>query len=59
MGAEHTENGLYVPRLPEFSTTAGNYEAQRQLDFRLVENEPLQVIPPIRSDIGADGRQPQ
>jgi hypothetical protein len=45
MGVKHAEHGLYVQQLPEVSIT-GNYEAQRQLDFRILENEPLRVIPP-------------
>jgi hypothetical protein len=44
MGVEREEYGLYASPSPELAAS-GNYEAQRQLDYRLVENEQLRVTP--------------
>jgi hypothetical protein len=58
MGVEKAEHGLYAPCLPEI-TASGNYEAQRQLDYRLVENEQLRVTPPASDASSAQAQGPQ
>jgi hypothetical protein len=49
MGAErtyHPGHGAYSPQ-PAEEITSGNYNAQRQLDFRLASGGTLRIISPL------------
>ena len=48
MADKQSEHGLYSPQKPEVPAM-GNYEAQRQLDYRLEINEYPNVISPSTS----------
>ena len=54
MGTEKSKQVIYAPQLPE-TITRGNYEAQRQLDFRLTSEESLRIISPLQSENSSTG----
>ena len=49
MGAENITRTLYTPQ-PSEEIASGHYDAQRQLDFRIIGGEPLRVMPPASGE---------
>jgi hypothetical protein len=53
MALKKSEQASYAPQVSK-PIASGDYKAQRQLDFRLVADEPLQVVAPGDASSSSD-----